>query len=79
VIEVSLTSKERRALAEIENVLAHDDPGFAARIDAINHLEGDATPLRASNRPRLERRVWLLLLGALAITTVLVLAVLPRI
>ncbi|MGP3919823.1 DUF3040 domain-containing protein [Nonomuraea sp. 10N515B] len=81
VIFMSLTGRERRTLAEIEDALVREDPAFAQRIAAINRIEAGDTPVRPASsafwpRPWIERRVVLLLLAALGVITLLVIAVL---
>ncbi|MDP4510531.1 DUF3040 domain-containing protein [Nonomuraea turcica] len=71
-----LTWRERRILAEIEDALAREDPQLVERMTAIHNVESGAGPSRGRSLPRLERRVWLLLLTALAVIALLIIAVL---
>lgn len=41
---MSLSGKERRILAEIEQALEQDDPELARRVAAINKIESDGVP-----------------------------------
>jgi hypothetical protein len=43
---MSLSGKERRILAEIEQALEQDDPELAKRVAAINEIESDGVPAR---------------------------------
>jgi hypothetical protein len=43
---MSLSGKERRILAEIEQALEQDDPELAKRVAAINEIESDGMPAR---------------------------------
>ncbi|WP_336212367.1 DUF3040 domain-containing protein [Nonomuraea sp. LPB2021202275-12-8] len=53
---MSLSGKERRILAEIEQALERDDPELARRVAAINRIESGADPAQrvddALARPR---------------------------
>ncbi|GAA2379052.1 hypothetical protein GCM10010404_39240 [Nonomuraea africana] len=78
LIRMSMTGNERRILEEIEQALMREDPAFAERIATIYRIEcGEASPAPIQRRqPRIERRVWILLLGALTVIVILVSAVL---
>ncbi len=43
---MSMSGKERRILAEIEQALERDDPELARRVAAINDIESDGVPTR---------------------------------
>jgi hypothetical protein len=73
---MSLTGRERRILAEIEQGLERDDPELARRVAAINRIEsdGDAFPRAYGDRLRMWAlaHVWLIFsLAGLAILLLL--------
>ncbi|WP_143043855.1 DUF3040 domain-containing protein [Nonomuraea jiangxiensis] len=55
---MSLSGRERRILAEIEQALEREDPELAQRVAAINKIEGEGNTFPQAYGERL--RVWAL-------------------
>ncbi|MEV1178647.1 DUF3040 domain-containing protein [Nonomuraea sp. NPDC049784] len=73
---MSLSGKERRILAEIEQALERDDPELAKRVAAINRIESDGNIFPQSYTDRLRMwalaHVWMIFtVGALMIVLLL--------
>ncbi len=76
---MSLSGKERRILAEIEQALEREDPELARRVAAINKIESDGDSPRAYG-DRLRRwvlaHVWMIFTAGALVIVLLLLAVL---
>ncbi|MER6942837.1 DUF3040 domain-containing protein [Nonomuraea sp. NPDC000554] len=75
---MSLSGKERRILAEIEQALELEDPDLARRVAAINRIEGgDSSPRLYGERIRVWAlgHVWVIVLAGVLTVILLILAV----
>ncbi|MFG6199144.1 DUF3040 domain-containing protein [Nonomuraea sp. JJY05] len=80
VMAMSLSGKERRILAEIEQALEREDPELAKRVAAINKIEsdGDIFPRAYGDRLRMWvlAHVWMIFSAGALLIVLLLLAVL---
>lgn len=80
MIAMSLSGRERRILADIEQRLERDDPELARRVAAINRIESDGVAFPAAYGERLRvwalTHVWMIFSVAAVVIVLLLLAVL---
>jgi ribose 1,5-bisphosphokinase PhnN len=78
VIAMTLSGRERRILAEIEQALEREDPELAQRVAAINKIESDGNSQACGERLRMWAlaHVWVIFSVGGVLIVLLLLAVL---